>query len=202
MANIAAIASVGRSLMTYLDNAYRNSLFPNGVTRPECAFALVSSGQVHDENDPGQSAVRVVISLYRVTTNAHLRTAGRPTAPEMRPPPLSLDLHYLLSFWSESPGNEHLVLAWTMRQLHLNPVLDASTLTQEANWNVEDVVQLIPEELSTEDLMRIWDTFTPKYRLSVSYIARVVRLDPDALDFEHGPVVATRFDYAAPAPPP
>jgi hypothetical protein len=39
--------------------------------------------------------------------------------------------------------------------------------------------------------MRIWDALEPSYRLSVSYIARVVRIDGDA---SRGlPVVATRY---------
>jgi hypothetical protein len=47
--------------------------------------------------------------------------------------------------------------------------------------------------------MRIWDTLEPNYRLSLSYIARVVRIDPDE-DSDQRPVVAMRFDYAGPAP--
>ncbi len=41
--------------------------------------------------------------------------------------------------------------------------------------------------------MRIWDTIDPAYRLSVSYIARLVRIDPD----EETPqaVGATKFEW-------
>jgi hypothetical protein len=100
-----------------------------------------------------------------------------------------------MSFWATSADNEQLVLAWTLRQLHDVPVLDSSILTREAAWGSEDVIQLIPEEIATEELMRIWDTLEPKYRLSVSYIARVVRIDADE-GADSRPVVATRFDYA------
>jgi hypothetical protein len=62
-------------------------------------------------------------------------------------------------------------------------------------------VQLIPEELSTSDMMRIWDTLQPKYRLSLGYVARVVRIDPAEIP-EQPPVVATRFNYAVPAEAP
>jgi hypothetical protein len=42
--------------------------------------------------------------------------------------------------------------------------------------------------------MRIWDAIAPFYRLSVSYIARVIRIDAD--ESETGlPVVATRQQY-------
>ena len=59
------------------------------------------------------------------------------------------------------------------------PILDASSLSPEAGWGANEVIQIIPAELSTEDVMRIWDALDPPYRLSVSYIARLVRLDPD-----------------------
>ena len=71
------------------------------------------------------------------------------------------------------------MLAWAIRQLHLFPILDASSLSPEAGWGANEVIQIIPAELPTEDMMRIWDALDPAYRLSVSYIARLVRLDPD-----------------------
>jgi hypothetical protein len=45
--------------------------------------------------------------------------------------------------------------------------------------------------------MRIWDTLEPDYRLSLSYIARVVRIDPAEVR-EERQVVATRTDIAVP----
>ena len=46
-------------------------------------------------------------------------------------------------------------------------------------------------DLSLEDILRIWDALGPKYRLSIAYIARVVRIDRPLT--APGPVVATRF---------
>jgi hypothetical protein len=39
--------------------------------------------------------------------------------------------------------------------------------------------------------LRIWDALGPKYRLSIAYVARVVRIDRTAIPAS--PVVATRF---------
>jgi hypothetical protein len=199
MANIAAIRSVGTSLAAYLNNAYRDTAFPPNVAKPECTFSLTSIGGVRTADVPSSdTSVRVLIFLYRASMNQHLRNVGRSVNPGMRPVPLSVDLHYLVSFWAKSGENEQLVLAWTMRQLHDVPVLDSSILSREAAWTSEDLIQLIPEEIGTEELMRIWDTLEPNYRLSLSYIARVVRIDPDQIRDEH-PVVATRFDFVTPA---
>ena len=197
MANIAAIRSVGRSLANYLDTAYKQARFPTGVSKPECAFLLASIGDQRPQQvAPSDTTVRVLIFLYRVSINPHLRNAGRGDA-SARPVPLSIDLHFLVSFWAGSGENEQLVMAWTMRELHQVPVLDRSILTAEAGWADNDVIQLVPEEISNEDMMRIWDTLLPDYHLSVSYIARVVRIDPDEAQTAER-VVATRVNFAVP----
>ncbi len=201
MANIAAIRSVGSSLAEYLGNAYRAAVFPPGITKPGCTFTVVSSGTMQTQEDPSNQAVQVLLYLYRANIDTHLRNAGRAATPDMRTVPLSIDLHYLFSFWSTSAENEHLALAWTMRQLHTAPLLDGTILSTDANWAADEIVQLIPSELSNEDMMRIWDALRPDYHLSVAYIARVVRIDPDVID-EAGPVVTTRLRYARPAPSP
>jgi hypothetical protein len=46
-------------------------------------------------------------------------------------------------------------------------------------------------------LMRIWDALEPSYRLSLSYSARVVRIDPDAVPGGL-PVVARNFTMTGP----
>jgi hypothetical protein len=197
MANIAAIRSVGTSLAAYLDRSYRAAAFPPNVSKPACTFQVVSSGRMQEEDDAGEGAANVFIFLYHVGIDPYLRNSGRVAAPEIQPAPLSITLHYLFTFWSKSAEIEHLVLAWTMLELQATPLLDATVLSGEADWSAEEMVQLIPEELSNEDMMRIWDTLHPDYRLSVGYVARVVRIartqEPD-----RPPVVASRFNYAVP----
>lgn len=197
MSNIAAIRSVGSSLADYLGHAYRASIFPAGITRPNCTFAVVSSGELQSQDDPGSQAVQVLIYLYRISIDGHLRNAGRQGAPDLQPVPLPVNLHYLFTFWSTSADSEHLALAWTIRQLHLTPVLDASILGREADWGADEFVHLVPAELSNGDMMRIWDALRPDYRLSIAYDARVVRIHPDQAA-DAGPVVASRFNHAVP----
>jgi hypothetical protein len=129
--------------------------------------------------------------------NEHLRSQARPYGVFRGAVPLSLDLHYLLAIWASKPEDEHNLLAWSMQQLYLHPFLDTSLIGEEAGWEVGDSIQIVPAELSTEDLMRVWDAFHPSYRLSVTYIARVVRLDRQP-GTEHLPVVASRFVYGDP----
>lgn len=194
MANIQAIHSVGQSLVTYLRNTYPAEVA--GQAMPGCEFALLSSGELAA---PPDDAARLTLYCYRLTVNEHLRQARPDRMSPEQQPPLGLDLHLLLTVWAGNPQDELLPMAWAMRQLYQHPILDASALSPEAGWAPDEVVQIIPSELSTEDMMRIWDALEPPYRLSVSYIARRVRLDPDRL-LDAAPVVATRFVHGTAVP--
>ncbi len=187
MTNVLAVHSVGESLRTYLDRSYPADL---RAAHP-CEFKLVASGELAGDVELDAA---LTLFLYRVTVNEHARNVRRTTDLSHENVPLAVDLHYLLTMWSKSAFTEHVVIAWAMRQLYEHPVLDASSLTAEANWGPGDFVQVIPAELSTEDVMRIWDALDPGYRLSVSYIARVVRIDADPGP-QGLPVVARRFAY-------
>jgi hypothetical protein len=186
MANISAIHSVGLSLATLLRNSYPASL----RAQHPCDMRLIASSELAGESDPTQA---LTFFLHRVTINEHLRNRSR-TVHSSEQPPLALDLHYLLTVWADNALAEHTIIAWAMRELHLRPVLDSAALSPEADWARTDYVQIIPAELSNEDIMRIWDAITPSYRLSVSYIARVVRIDPET-EVAGRPVVAERFAW-------
>jgi hypothetical protein len=189
MANYNAIHSVGNSLRLFLQNTYPADLKQDH----DIGFELLSSARLAEDAAPTKL---LTLYLYRVTVNEHLRNTVRATHPSDARPPLALDLHYLLTVWGDDAMAEHRVLAWAMRQLYLHPVLDVSSLSPEAGWDKGDMVQLIPAELSTEDLMRIWDALEPGYRLSVSYIARMVPIDAVA-EPTGRPVVAVRQKYGA-----
>lgn len=185
MTNVSAIHSVGESLRTYLDSSYPAAL---RALHP-CEFRLVSSGELAAADDIDNA---LTLYLYRVTMNEHFRNQRRAIDNLRENTPLSVDLHYLVTVWAKSAFAEHTIIAWAMRQLQQHPVLDRASLSPEAEWTSGESIQVIPAELSTEDVMRIWDALEPAYRLSVSYIARVVRIDTDA-DIVGMPVVASRF---------
>ena len=191
MANIRALHSVGESIVTFLNNTY-----PGGAGMPACRFQLVSSGYL-DAQTEGENGV-VSLFLYRATVNEHLRQQRPDRMSPEQAAPLGLDLHFLLSAWFDNAVDELVSMAWAMRQLHQHPILDASSLSPDGGWSPEEVIQLIPSELSTEDMMRIWDALKPSYRLSVSYIARRVRVDPDVIDAGRS-VVARRLIWGEPS---
>ena len=190
MANLHAIHSVGLSLIKYLRNAYPAELQQNYP----CDFRLVGSSELNGKSADFGTAV--TLYLYRVTINQYLRNSQQLNSLQQITTPLSVDLSYLLTFWATDALAEHTILGWAIRQLHMHQTLSQSDLTPDGGWEPGDLVQVIPNEISNEDLMRIWDAVDPGYRLSVSYVARVVRIDanvqPDAQ-----PVVAKSLRFAA-----
>jgi len=195
MANVKSIHSVCNSISQFLHNAYEAYPAPDGAPGTTmqdeypCSFRVISSGELEPDADFGTS---LTLYLYRVLVNEHVRSQPLARGANDAPLPLSVDLHLLISVWADSAAAEHTLCAWTMHQLHQHPILDVSSLTAEGGWRNDDVVHIIPAELSNEDLMRIWDALAPDYRLSLSYIARVIRIDPE--DSQTGlPVVASRY---------
>jgi len=183
MANVFAIHSVGHSLVAFLRNTYPAQI--GALTMPTCDFDLVSSGQLAGDID---DTTRITLYLHRITVNEHLRRESRKSTKC-----LTLDLHFLLTAWAANPLDEQVAMAWAMRQLFLYPQLDISALSPDAGWGRSDVVQIVPSEMDTEEMMRIWDALDPAYRLSTSYVARVVNVDPDTDTVEYAPVVARRL---------
>lgn len=191
MADYQAVFAVGDAIAKYLTNNYD----PTTVGFP-CTFRLVSSAEIANEDTTNLDKT-VSLYLHRITTDDNFRYV---TALQDMPndqPILYLDLHYLLSYWdasAEGAEAEQKILVWTMQQLQSNPILDTSILSLSSTapgWDKNDSVQIIPADLSLQDILDIWDGLGPKYRLTVGYIARVVRVDKTITPGL--PVVATRF---------
>jgi hypothetical protein len=185
VANELAFHSVGEALRVYLSSTYPEALkdlYP-------CTFSVISTGQLASFEDPSDASVALTLFLYRVTVNEQLRNGSQPgRTPPDQAPSLPLDLHWMLTVWANSAPAEQVVFAWVLRQLGQRSLLDASVLPP-ADWAPGEVVQFLPQELPVEDLMRIWDAIEPSYRLSATYVARVVRLD---LPATHPASVLTR----------
>ncbi len=192
MADYTAIYSVGKSLAQYLGIS-----FPPVLKNqyPNVKFELVASAQIAQEDQTALDQV-VTIFLHRISMNENFRATRSIQDEPTKKPILFLDLHYLITYWGTDPQAEQTILGWTMQQLQSAPILDGSILTPGSAWEPGETIQLVPADLGLEDILRIWDALGPKYRLSVCYIARVLRIDADRDRAIEPPVVATRFQYS------
>jgi hypothetical protein len=57
------------------------------------------------------------------------------------------------------------------------PILSGPSLDPLTNWATYEAVQICLEDLSTEDVMRTYDSLPVDYKLSVPYVARIVVID-------------------------
>ena len=192
MADYTAIYSVGNSLAQYLQSSLPA---PLAALTPSPKFQLVASSQIAQEDTTNLPEGTVSLFLHRITVNENFRAATRLPDDPGRKPVLFLDLHYLITYWGIDPHAEHSVLAWVMQQIQSTPILDSSILKPAAIWDPTESIQLVEADLSLEDILRIWDALGPKYRLSLCYIARVVRVDVNRDTTLEPLVVANRFQY-------
>lgn len=98
---------------------------------------------------------------------------------------LSLELHYLLTVWADTPERQQSTLAYCMYVLDQFSILSGDLLqnidpTNEWHEGAEIKIQL--ESISNEDMLRLWDAVEPSYQLSVSYLVRTVLLQPVEYD--------------------
>jgi hypothetical protein len=191
VADYQAVFAVGDAIAKYLNNAYNATAigFP-------CTFKLVSSAEISSA-DTSKLDKTISLFLHRITTSEHFRYVTRLQDQPFDQPVLYLDLHYLISYWdanAEGAEAEQKILTWTMQELQSNPIMDTSVLglsTSAPGWAATDSVQLIPADMSLSDVLDIWNGLGPKYRLTVAYIVRVVRVDQSITPGM--PVVATQF---------
>ena len=96
-------------------------------------------------------------------------------------------LHFLMIAIADGAIAEVNLMGWGFQQLAIAPVIGADRLAAQSlvglapnapaiAWDDSDSVQVATEELTREELMRIWDTLPTKYRLTVPFVARGLRL--------------------------
>jgi uncharacterized protein DUF4255 len=119
----------------------------------------------------------LTIFLYRVDFNKAMRAAWSGVGSLDGQAHLPLDLHYLLTPWAENAEYEQRILGKAMQCLESSPILSGPVLYPTTQWSQGEAVQLVLEDVSTEAIMRIFDSLQSDFRLSVPYIARIVRLD-------------------------
>lgn len=175
MAGFASIAAAGQSIVRALNLCFETEP-PIAGRRTQAV--LVRTNDFQESQVPtvlGANALSVF--LYRVDFNKAMRAAWSAAAAVDGRARLALDLHYLLTPWSDNAEHEHRILGRAMQCLEETPVLAGPLLDAGGGWATNEGLQLVMEEVPTEALMRTFDSLPTEYRLSVPYIARVLRMD-------------------------
>lgn len=189
MAGFTAIAAVGKSLERLLAQGF--------LDRPPVPGKTTRAALVRTEDLAGGLIKPLVgdyglsVLLYRVDFDKTMRAAWAAVGHADGRGHLPLDLHYLLTPWADNAEHQHMIIGRAMQLLERRAMLSGPllyvpalpptpTYADEPAASTTDSVQMVLEDISTEALMRIFDTLPGDYRLSVPYIARVVRIDTPA----------------------
>jgi hypothetical protein len=135
-------------------------------------------------DEPGGDQ-RINLFLYRIEENAFLKNEEWTPKPgnsnQLVPPPLSLNLYYLMTPYARNDpqtGNAtaHGILGEAMRVFYENPVIPQNHL-ETGLQTAREQFRIVYTALDPEELSRLWTTFAQPFRLSVRYQISTVQLD-------------------------
>ena len=200
MANHRAIQEACEAVTNILHVAYdAERALPNPTLPANLKFDVYLAKSFKEDAHMKEG---VSLFLYRVYVSANQRAARvRDVTGRTLRPPLPLELHFFLTIWAESASMQHRTLGWAMRVLDDYPVLSASLLnaSEPPVFDIEEAVEVIPGQLTNEEMMRIWDDLHADYQLSIPYVARVVRIESRLEIIEGGqPVQRRDFEMQTP----
>jgi hypothetical protein len=186
LAGFSGIAAAGKSIEMLLTAGFEEFQPVTGNNTKAVLVHTIDFEANNVSNNIGSPALSIF--LYRVDFNKVMRAAWSATSEQDGRSHLGLDLHYLITPWAENAEDDHRVLGRAMQCIESTPILSGPLLHSSGEWDAGESLQLVLEEVSTEAVMRIFDSLPTDYRLSVPYIARIMRLDGRVAEPE-GPVI-------------
>ncbi len=180
MSTSTAIGMVSESLTNLLTGEWKLSLSPESDPSTTMNVTILAPDETGMASDP-----RINLFLYKVQENPALKNLdwevkrGEPN--RLVPPPLSLNLFYLMTPYAQSDeatGNitAHELLGDAMRIFYENPIVPQVYLVDGLKDSREQI-RIMLNTLDLEELSRVWSTFIQPFRLSVLYEVSVVQLD-------------------------
>jgi hypothetical protein len=177
MSNSLAIAAVTATLSRLLGDSLKDDLGGGSVTtRP--------LDKARDNSNNNQ----LNLFLYNVAIDGAWRNMDMPR--QSRPgesgfPPLALNLFYLLTAYGKDDDkpdpNSHRLLGAAMSALHDHPLLGAAEIKAALSGNdlgdQIERVRITPQQLSLEEMSKLWAIFQAQYRISVAYQVSVVLIE-------------------------
>lgn len=167
MSQSSAIASVTAALFHLLDSQ-----------------GIVTTTIPPNEVNAGASD-QINLYLYGTEVNPAFRNEPMPGATlagQSGPPPLALNLRYLISAYGDNNDfSVHELMGQAMLVLHDNTILNQaqiSGLVPDAGLADQiEKIKITPVPLSLDDMSKLWTSFQTEYRLSAAYEISVVLIE-------------------------
>lgn len=162
--------------------------------------------------DEGGGARRINLFLYHVRENPYLRNAdwqvNENDTSQLLPPPLSLNLYYLMTPFADNDTNlgnvsAHEILGDAMRVFAEYSIVPQGYLAGDL-LGAPEQLRIVRDDVNLEELSSVWATFQQPFRLSVMYEVSVVQLEQEGgqreLPTRVGSIgVSAGADYVTPA---
>ncbi|MCK4707274.1 MAG: DUF4255 domain-containing protein [Gammaproteobacteria bacterium] len=176
VADFTSIHAAGSSIARYLSYCFAQRQPIDGKTT---SVMMARTEDIENANtaDAIISEPALSLYLYRIDFNKVMRAAWSSVGFFDGESHLPLDLHFLFTAWASNAENEYRILGRTLQCIENNPILTGPMLDPITDWSTQESIQLCLEELSNEEVMRIFDSLPVDYKLSIPYVARVLVLD-------------------------
>lgn len=187
MATTDAIAFLGDTIVSILQDGLSGLVAPGDI--------FLSTPDEFTDFTPVQPSV--TIFLYHVAINAEMRNGPRRTFNGASRPPLPLELRFLITPWTTETRDAYRITGAVSQVMYDHAVLTFGELLGDEVWAPDDTVELMMESIPVEEYFDIWDPSEIPYKLSLSYLARVVGID-SALISSASPVAVAAFPQGTP----
>ncbi|AHH99481.1 DUF4255 domain-containing protein [Kutzneria albida] len=177
MAGHRALAAAGRSIVELLNRRFAE-LLPDPLPRPTAVLA--GSADFDKVNSSPVSVIRypaVSVYCYRVCVDAPTRPGWSSVSSVDGVSRTPLRMHLLLAAWDNFVESELEWLGLTVQVLERDGVLTGPLLDPSGGWQPGEAVQVVLDELPLDSMSEAFEALTTKYRLSLPYVARVIRID-------------------------
>jgi Pvc16 N-terminal domain len=180
LASYKAVQGVLNALKNVLEMRMKNDL-DQVLSSPDVSIMGTAELKTPPASVANKHKNTIGIYLHRVSVdpfgrNRYINTRMPNQTPQ---PELSVNLHIFLLAWTSNGESEAVLTTWALQQIGSALELGYSDIhAYDSDWMVDESVQIQPEEMSTEDLLRIWDSLPGNYVLSVPYIVKTIRMLP------------------------
>lgn len=205
-----AIVTVTRTLRLILEKEVPQKM---GITTDVMQPLVVETFAPHKVRELRKDENVLNLYLYKTEVNAAWRNQSLPAMGKSGPPPLAINLEYLVCAYGEGDREDiaHFYLGAAMRVLHDCTVVPRARLAAEVegkglvHQQIENI-RVSPRPMSVEELSKLWSVLGTPYRISAAYEVTVLLIESKTPASSGPPVLRRGPDDRGPVaittPPP
>ncbi len=119
----------------------------------------------------------VSVYCYRVSVDRETRPGWSAVASVDGIPRIPLRMHVLVAAWDARVESELEWLGLTAQVLESESILTGPLLHPSGDWEPGDAIQVVADDLALDSMSEAFQALTTDYRLSLPYLARVIRIN-------------------------